>query len=49
VLAEKTGLVFVIHQNRRWDQDYLSLKELADTQTVGRISYIESGVRTRAV
>jgi len=43
-LAVATGRVFAVHQNRRWDEDYLSIKHLYDDETIGRIGYIETRV-----
>ncbi|MDN4477929.1 Gfo/Idh/MocA family oxidoreductase [Demequina sp. SYSU T00039] len=43
-LAESRGLVFAVHQNRRWDEDYLSIKRLYDDGTIGPITRIESRV-----
>ena len=43
-LARASGLVFAIHQNRRWDEDYLAMKLLYDRQTLGPVHYIESRV-----
>jgi predicted dehydrogenase len=41
-LAEEKGLVFAVHQNRRWDEDFLSIKALYDGLTIGPIHYIET-------
>lgn len=42
--AEKAGVVFTPHQNRRWDDDYLSVKAVADEGKIGRVYRIESRV-----
>ncbi len=42
--AEKYGVVFTIHQNRRWDEDFLIVKKLFEENTLGRIFRIESRV-----
>lgn len=42
--AQQADKVFTVHQNRRWDEDYLVIKQLFDEGTLGQISYIESRV-----
>lgn len=42
--AERTGKFFTVHQNRRWDSDYLTVKRIFDTRQVGRVFRIESRV-----
>ena len=48
-VAEKCGIVFAVHQNRRWDADYLTVKNLYDlgerVDGIGRILRIESRVQ----
>ena len=41
---EKSGKIFTIHQNRRWDQDYLMLKEIIESGSLGRPVAVESRV-----
>jgi scyllo-inositol 2-dehydrogenase (NADP+) len=43
-LAERSGRIFAVHQNRRWDEDYLSIKRLYDDKTLGPTGYIETRV-----
>lgn len=43
--AEKTGKIFSIHQNRRWDRDYVTIKKLLNEGTVGEPYFIESRVQ----
>lgn len=43
-LAKKAGVVFSPHQNRRWDDDYLSVKEVASSGELGKVYRIESRV-----
>ncbi|MBQ4626437.1 MAG: Gfo/Idh/MocA family oxidoreductase [Clostridia bacterium] len=43
--AEKCGKLFTVHQNRRWDEDYLTMKKLLDENTLGRVFRIESRVQ----
>lgn len=42
--AKKYGKVFSVHQNRRWDDDYLSVKDVYDKGTIGKVYRIESRV-----
>lgn len=49
--AKRNGIVFAVHQNRRWDADFLTIKELYDKGVVGdgsgigKILRIESRVQ----
>jgi predicted dehydrogenase len=43
-VAEQTGKLFVVHQNRRWDEDYLSVKRIVDERRIGDLFYIETRV-----
>lgn len=43
--AERTGKLFSIHQNRRWDRDYRIIKEIVDKGTLGKPYFIESRVQ----
>lgn len=42
--AEAAGVVFTVHQNRRWDEGFLVVKQIHDEQTLGKLTYIESRV-----
>ena len=42
--AEKNGVFFTVHQNRRWDVDYLAIKSLIDSGEIGEVINIESRV-----
>ena len=42
--AEREGVVFEVHQNRRWDDDYLTVKKIVDEKVVGDVYLIESRV-----
>ena len=33
--AQRCGVVFSVHQNRRWDLDYLAMKQLIETKEIG--------------
>lgn len=42
--AERAGRLFMVHQNRRWDPDYLSMKQVYDAQLLGPVTHIETRV-----
>ena len=42
--AEKNGVIFTVHQNRRWDEDFLIMKHLYEEGTLGKVFRIESRV-----
>jgi scyllo-inositol 2-dehydrogenase (NADP+) len=42
--AERAGRLFMVHQNRRWDPDFLSVKEVYDSRLLGQVTHIESRV-----
>ncbi|MCQ2462637.1 MAG: Gfo/Idh/MocA family oxidoreductase [Clostridia bacterium] len=44
-VSEETGRLFTVHQNRRWDNDYLTMKNIVDKNTLGRVFRIESRVQ----
>ncbi len=41
-LAEKNNLLVTVHNNRRWDPDYLLIKEIIEEGTIGEVYRIES-------
>lgn len=41
-VAEKTGKLFVVHQNRRWDPDFLIIKNIYETHEIGKVFNIET-------
>ncbi len=43
-VQQQTGKVFVVGQNRRWDEDYLVMKKLYDEKIVGEVFHVESKV-----
>lgn len=43
-VAKETGMVFYPRQNRRWDEDYLTVKKIYEEQLLGRVFHIESRV-----
>ncbi len=43
-VSEETGNLFVVHQNRRWDEDFLTIKKIYDEKLLGDIFRMESRV-----
>ncbi len=43
-VAKETGKLFTVHQNRRWDEDFLTMKKIFDEQILGETFRIESRV-----
>ena len=43
--ANRCVRLFTVHQNRRWDEDYLTMKEVLDSNTLGTVFRIESRVQ----
>ena len=44
-VAEETGKIFTVHQNRRWDRDFLIVKDIYEKGTIGKPFFIESRVQ----
>lgn len=42
--ADEANRVFMVHQNRRWDEDFLTIKKLYDEEIIGSMFQIESRV-----
>ena len=42
--SERNGVKFSVHQNRRWDADFLAMKQLCDSGELGEVINIESRV-----
>ena len=42
--AEKSGRLLSVHQNRRWDVDYLGVKSVIDSGEIGEVIRIESRI-----
>ncbi|MBQ7826701.1 MAG: Gfo/Idh/MocA family oxidoreductase [Clostridia bacterium] len=42
--AEKNGKIFAVHQNRRWDVDYLAMKAIKESGEIGEVINIESRI-----
>lgn len=43
-VQKATGMTFMVHQNRRWDEDYLSIKNIYDSNRLGKLYRIEQRV-----
>lgn len=43
--AEKQGKIFTVHQNRRWDKDFVTVKTVLEADTLGVPYMIESRVQ----
>lgn len=42
--SNKSGSLFTVHQNRRWDVDYLAMKQVAESGEIGKAFNIESRI-----
>lgn len=42
--SQETGRLFTVHQNRRWDEDFLTVRRILAENTLGRVFNIESRV-----
>jgi len=42
--SEDTGMFFTVHQNRRWDEDFLMVKQIIEENNLGEIFSVESRV-----
>ncbi|OIA98925.1 dehydrogenase [Paenibacillus sp. LC231] len=42
--ADAAGRVLMVHQNRRWDEDFLTIKQMYNEKTIGDLFRIESRV-----
>lgn len=40
--ANRNNVLFTVHQNRRWDKDYRTIKQIYDEGTLGKVFRIES-------
>ncbi len=43
-VVEETNKLFVVGQNRRWDEDYLVMKKLLDEKWLGEVFHIEQKI-----
>lgn len=44
-VSKETGKLFSIHQNRRWDTDYRTVRKVIEDGTIGKPYFIESKVQ----
>ena len=42
--SDASGKLFTVHQNRRWDVDYLAMKQICDSGELGEVFRIESRI-----
>ena len=42
--SKECGVIFTVHQNRRWDEDWRTVKHMYDNNTLGKVFRIESRV-----
>lgn len=42
--AKKNGVLFTVHQNRRWDVDFLAIKKIVESGEIGDVINIESRI-----
>lgn len=43
-VSKETNKLFTVHQNRRWDEDFLTIKKVFDEKLLGEVVRIESRV-----
>ncbi|WP_068615814.1 Gfo/Idh/MocA family protein [Paenibacillus tuaregi] len=43
-VAREENRIFMVHQNRRWDEDYLIVKGLINKKVIGEVFHLESRV-----
>ena len=41
-VSEKTGKLYTVHQNRRFDSDYAKMKEIIDRDMLGKLFFLDS-------
>jgi predicted dehydrogenase len=42
--AKRAGKVLAVHQNRRWDSDFLTVKKIVDSGLIGEVHHVESRI-----
>ena len=42
--ADKSGKLFTVHQNKRWDVDFLAMKKIVESGEIGELINIESRI-----
>jgi len=43
-VQQKTNQIFMVHQNRRWDEDFLTVKKVYDEKSLGKLYHLEQRV-----
>ncbi|WP_262360913.1 Gfo/Idh/MocA family protein [Gorillibacterium timonense] len=43
--AKEADRIFTVHQNRRWDEDFLIVKHMVETKQIGDVFHLESRVQ----
>ena len=46
-VSHKTGKMFTVHHNRRWDRDFLILKQALDTGKIGNLITLENRIHSK--
>ena len=41
-VSEETGKLYTVHQNRRFDSDYATMKEIIDKEMLGKLYFLDS-------
>ena len=41
-VSEKTGKLYTVHQNRRFDTDYITMKNIIDNDMLGKLYFLDS-------
>ncbi len=41
-VSEKTGKLFTVHQNRRFDTDFITMKNIIDSKMLGKLYFLDS-------
>lgn len=42
--AKNSGKIFTVHQNRRWDVDFLGMKSIIESEKIGEVINVESRI-----
>ena len=42
--AKESGMLFTVHQNRRWDVDFLGMKKIIESGDIGEVINVESRI-----
>lgn len=44
-VTKENDRIFMVHQNRRWDEDFLTIKKVYDEKNIGEVFHLESRVQ----